>query len=90
MRTIAFNCSVSRSSSTSSTDRMLGLVHQNFAREGVSSKVVYAVDQDIRPGGTLDEDPGNARSVLRRWIVKSEPPITGTLIWTDLAPNICN
>jgi multimeric flavodoxin WrbA len=71
----------SESGKTSSTDRMIDLLMEGFARHGISGETVRLADHQIPPGVTSDEGPGDAWPEIREKIMEADILIAGTPVW---------
>ncbi|GGC94444.1 flavodoxin family protein [Chelatococcus reniformis] len=78
---LALNCSLKRSGTVSSTDKILRELLAELTRSGVSGEVVRVADLDIKPGVTADEGEGDAWPALRRRILAADIIALGTPIW---------
>lgn len=80
---IALNCTLKRDAGPpSSTDRMIGVIGQEFAKRHVRlSETIRVVDYDIFPGVRSNEGKGDAWPVLRERILAADILIFGTPIW---------
>ncbi len=79
----AINCSLRKSSAEpSSTDKMIGLLVDKLAQQGVRfTGTVRIVDHDVRPGVSSDEGEGDEWPEIRRRILAADILIFGTPIW---------
>ena len=80
---IALNCSLkSKAGEPSSTDKMIGLVAGELAKQGVTlGETIRIADHDVKPGVTSDEGEGDAWPELRRRILEADILIFGTPVW---------
>ena len=80
---IAINCTLKGSGGEpSSTDKMIALVAGELAKHEVKlSETIRIADQDIKPGVSSDEGPGDAWPDIRRRILAADILIFGTPIW---------
>jgi multimeric flavodoxin WrbA len=80
---IAINCTLkSRSDPPSSTDRMIGLIADALKRHDVRvTETIRIAEQNILPGVTSDEGPGDAWPDIRKRILAADILIFGTPIW---------
>ena len=91
---IALNCSLkSKEGEPSSTDKMIGLLAGELAKQGVTlGDTIRIADHDIKPGVTSDEGEGDAWPDIRRRILAADILIFGTPIWlgqmTSLAKRV--
>ena len=71
---IALNCSLkSKAGEPSSTDKMIGLVAGELAKQGVTlGETIRIADHDVKPGVTSDEGEGDAWPELRRRILEAD------------------
>jgi multimeric flavodoxin WrbA len=65
----------------SSTDRMIGLLMEGFARHGISGETIRLADHQILPGVTSDEGPDDAWPAIREKILAADILIAGTPVW---------
>ena len=80
---IAINCTLKTSGGeASSTDRMIGVLAQAFAKHEVEvAETLRMVDYDILPGVTSDEGAGDDWPELRAKILAHDILIFGGPIW---------
>ena len=81
---IPINCSLKRSSAdeSSSTDAMIAVLTQAFAKHDVKvAKPLRIADYDVLPGVTSDEGKGDDWPALREQILQHDILIFGTPIW---------
>lgn len=80
---IAINASLKRSrGKPSSTDRMIGLLGDEFEKAGVvMGETIRLADHDIKPGVSSDEGDGDAWPALREKILAADILIFGGPIW---------
>jgi len=80
---IAINCSLKKSSGKpSSTDGMIRVVAEAFAREGVTlAETIRLADYNIPPGVSSDEGEGDDWPEIRRRILAADILVFGTPIW---------
>jgi multimeric flavodoxin WrbA len=83
LKAIALNCTLKADAGTaSSTDAMLAVVNQAFARQGVQvMETVRIAALNIKPGVTSDEGPGDDWPALRTKILAADILVFGTPIW---------
>ena len=65
----------------SSTDRMIGLLMEGFARHGINGETIRLADHQILPGVTSDEGPDDAWPPIREKILAADILIAGTPVW---------
>ena len=65
----------------SSTDRMIGLLMEGFARHGINGETIRLADHQILPGVTSDEGPDDAWPAIREKILAADILIAGTPVW---------
>lgn len=65
----------------SSTDRMIDLLLEEFAAEGIKGETIRLADHSILPGVTSDEGPGDDWPEVRQRIMDADILIAGTPIW---------
>jgi len=82
-KAIALNCTLKADAAApSSTDAMIAVLRDAFARHGVEvTETVRVAALDIRPGVTSDEGPGDAWPALRARILEHDILILGGPIW---------
>lgn len=81
VRAIAINCTL-KPSGESSTDAMIAVLGDAFAKCGVSiTETVRVAALDIKPGVTSDEGDGDAWPALREKILAHDVLIFGGPIW---------
>lgn len=80
---IALNCTLKRTTGEkSSTDRMIELISGELKLRGVDLvETIRLADQDIFPGVTSNEGPGDAWPDIRRRILETDVLILGTPVW---------
>lgn len=80
---LAINCTLKADASQqSSTDRMIGVLKDAFAKHDVAlSETVRVAALDIKPGVTSDEGAGDAWPALRTKILAHDILIFGGPIW---------
>jgi multimeric flavodoxin WrbA len=79
---VALNCTLKSSGTDSSTDKILTEVMDALGSEGVGSAgIVRLADEDVRPGITSDEGPGDAWPAIRARILAADILVLGTPIW---------
>lgn len=82
LRLIALNATLKSTAKPSSTEKMLGLIIDEFARHGVvGGEIIRLADLDIKPGVTSDEGEGDAWPRIRQQILDSDILLLGTPIW---------
>jgi multimeric flavodoxin WrbA len=83
LKVIAFNCSLKSANAkeTSSTEKLLNQLLDEFAKHGAAGTIVRAVDHDIKPGVTSDEGDGDAWPALRQQIIEADILVMATPIW---------
>ncbi|MEQ8444808.1 MAG: NAD(P)H-dependent oxidoreductase [Pelagibacterium sp.] len=65
----------------SSTDRMIGLLMEGFARHGINGETIRLADHQILPGVTSDEGPDDAWPPIQEKILAADILIAGTPVW---------
>jgi multimeric flavodoxin WrbA len=79
---VALNCTLKASDTASSTDKLLREVMDALTSEGVASDgVIRLADEDVRPGVTSDEGPGDTWPAIRTRILAADVLVIGTPIW---------
>ena len=71
----------SKGDQASSTDRMIGLLMEGFARHGINGETIRLADHQILPGVTSDEGPDDAWPAIREKILAADILIAGTPVW---------
>ena len=71
----------SKGDQASSTDRMIGLLMEGFARHGINGETIRLADHQILPGVTSDEGPDDAWPAIREKILAADNLIAGTPVW---------
>lgn len=91
LKLLAINCTLKPSSAKekSSTDAMLDLLLDAFARQDVKGEVVRAADHDIKPGVSADEGKGDAWPAIRKKVLAADILLIGTPIWLGQPSSIC-
>ena len=80
---IAINCTLkSKPGEESSTDLMIGVLADAFARLGVNlAETIRIAEHNVKPGVSSDEGPGDDWPDIRRRILEHDILIFGTPIW---------
>jgi multimeric flavodoxin WrbA len=81
LKVLSLNCSLKRSPSESSTDKLLGELLTALLEHGAEGDIVRVADFNIAPGVTSDEGPGDEWPALRKRVVESDIVIIGSPIW---------
>lgn len=83
LKAIAINCSLKRSQGeTSSTDQMIGLIVSELKKLGTEFlETIRIADNNVKPGVSSDEGPGDDWPDIRRRILDADILIFGTPIW---------
>src|ERR1700727_1141149 len=83
LKALAFNCSLKSSSGgeTSSTEALLSQLISQLHLNGVESKVVRAVANDIKPGTDNDMGNGDAWPAIRAKLLAADIVVIATPIW---------
>ena len=83
LKVIAFNCSLksAKAKETSSTEKLVNQLLEEFKKHGAAGTIVRAVDHDIKPGVTSDEGDGDAWPALRQQIIEADILVMATPIW---------
>lgn len=71
----------SKSGETSSTDRMIDLLAEGFARHDIELETIRLADHQVLPGVTSDEGEGDAWPEIRKKIMAADILIAGTPVW---------
>lgn len=70
LRAIALNATLkSNGGKPSSTERVLNLIAETTAKDGVEMEIIRLADHDIKPGVTSDEGSGDAWPALRKKVL---------------------
>lgn len=86
---VAINCTLKRSPSSSSCEKLLSEVAGELHTLNVECNLIRAVDYDILPGVTSDEGPDDAWPDLRQRILAANILILGTPIWLGHPSSVC-
>ncbi|MEB2846749.1 NADPH-dependent oxidoreductase [Rhizobiales bacterium RZME27] len=82
LKAIALNATLKASGGEpSSTDRMLSLIADAMAKDGVETETIRLADFNIKPGVTSDEGEGDDWPSIRQKILDANILILGTPIW---------
>ncbi|ABS62040.1 NADPH-dependent FMN reductase [Parvibaculum lavamentivorans DS-1] len=82
LKVLALNGTLkSTSGDPSSTERMLTLLLEEFAKENAEGEIIRLADHDIKPGVTSDEGKGDAWPAIRKKILAADIVIAGTPVW---------
>lgn len=86
----ALNCSLVASSvRESSTDAMIAVLREAFARHDVTvTETIRVVDHNVKPGVTSDEGEGDDWPTIRSQILAADILVFGTPIWLGQASSI--
>jgi multimeric flavodoxin WrbA len=87
---LALNCSLKKSGGEkSSTDAMIAVLAEHFARAGVElTETIRVADHDVFPGVTSDEGKGDAWPAIRTKILAHDVLIFGGPIWMGQVSSI--
>ena len=74
LKALAFNSTLksSAASENSSTDKLLGLIAEEFKKYGVETETIRLADHDIKPGVTSDEGKGDASPKIREQVLAAD------------------
>lgn len=91
LKALALNGTLKPSGSKeeSSTDKMLGLIAEEFSAHDVQTEIVRLADYDIKPGVTSDEGEGDAWPDIRKKILAADIIVIGTPIWLGQPSSVC-
>lgn len=91
LKALALNGTLKPSGSKeeSSTDKMLGLIAEEFSAHDVQTEIVRLADYDIKPGVTSDEGEGDAWPAIRKKILAADIIVIGTPIWLGQPSSVC-
>lgn len=82
LKAVAINCSLKRGSDASSTDLMISVLANEFAKHRVELiETIRIADHNILPGVSSDEGAGDDWPDIRRRILDADILIFGTPIW---------
>lgn len=82
LKAIALNATLKASGGEpSSTDRMLSLIADAMAKDGVETEIIRLADFNIKPGVTSDEGEGDDWPSIRQKILDANILILGTPVW---------
>ncbi len=82
LKAIALNATLKTSGGEpSSTDRMLSLIAEAMAKDGVETETIRLADFNIKPGVTSDEGEGDDWPSIRQKILEANILILGTPVW---------
>lgn len=82
LKAIALNATLKASGGEpSSTDRMLSLIADSMAKDGVETETIRLADLNIKPGVTSDEGEGDDWPSIRQKILDANILILGTPVW---------
>jgi multimeric flavodoxin WrbA len=82
LKAVALNATLKRSGGDpSSTDRMLGLIAEAMAKEGVQTETIRLADHNILPGVSSDEGAGDDWPAIRRMVLNADILVLGSPIW---------
>jgi multimeric flavodoxin WrbA len=91
LKALAFNSTLksSAASENSSTDKLLGLIAEEFKKHGVDTETIRLADHDIKPGVTSDEGEGDAWPKIREQVLAADILLIGTPIWLGQPSSVC-
>lgn len=91
LKALAFNSTLksSAASENSSTDKLLGLIAEEFKEHGVETDTIRLADHDIKPGVTSDEGEGDAWPKIREQVLAADILLFGTPIWLGQPSSVC-
>jgi multimeric flavodoxin WrbA len=82
LKAVAINCTLKRGSAASSTDLMISVLANEFAKHNVTlSETIRIANYNIVPGVSSDEGEGDDWPDVRRRILEADILIFGTPIW---------
>jgi multimeric flavodoxin WrbA len=82
LKAIAINCSLKRGHEASSTDLMISVIGNEFAKHRVElTETIRIANYNILPGVSSDEGAGDEWPEIRRRILDADILIFGTPIW---------
>lgn len=80
LKLLALNCTL-KAEGSSSTDRLLDLILDEFARDDVEGEILRVARFDVRPGVSSNEGGGDEWPEIRRKILDADILLIGTPIW---------
>lgn len=81
VRAIALNCTL-KTSGESSTDKMIGVLAEHFAKHQVTvTETIRVAAREVKWGVTSDEGSGDAWPTIRKAILDHDILIFGTPVW---------
>jgi multimeric flavodoxin WrbA len=86
---LAVNCTLKPSPKTSSTDKLLREILDEFRTFDATGRIVRAGDLNIKPGVSSDEGEGDDWPQLRKDILAADILVVGTPIWLGQPSSIC-
>jgi multimeric flavodoxin WrbA len=91
LKALAFNSTLksSAASENSSTDKLLGLIAEEFKKHGFDTETIRLADHDIKPGVTSDEGEGDAWPKIREQVLAADILLIGTPIWLGQPSSVC-
>jgi multimeric flavodoxin WrbA len=81
LKVIALNCTLKRSSTPSSTEKLLTELLSAFREYEAEGEIVRVVDFNIKPGVSSDEGEGDDWPALRKRILAADILVIGSPIW---------
>ena len=85
---LALNCTL-KPAGASSTDRLLSLVLDQFAKEDATGDIVRIAALDIKPGVSSDEGDGDQWPTVRQKVIDADILLIGTPIWMGQPSSVC-
>jgi multimeric flavodoxin WrbA len=73
----------------SSTERMIALIDDAFAKYDVTTEVLRLADYNIKPGVTSDEGEGDDWPAIRQKILEADILLLGSPIWMGQPSSVC-
>lgn len=81
MKALIINCTLKSSPETSNTEALASVLVEQMVSQGVETESVRAVDQNILPGVTSDEGPGDDWPGILQQVNQSEILVIATPTW---------
>lgn len=81
MKALIINCTLKPSPETSNTEALASVLVEQMVSQGVETESVRAVDQNILPGVTSDEGPGDDWPGILQQVNQSEILVIATPTW---------
>lgn len=89
LRVVALNCTLKKSPSVSSSDRMITLLFEQFEDYDSVCESIRVVDHSVRFGVSIDEGDGDEWPIIRDKIVAADIVLIATPIWLGHPASVC-